>query len=162
MWRYNKYRRDNKIMKIPFVSFLPMEKELDKELRHAFERVYTRSWYIGGKENGNFEKIFAKYCTTEFCIGVGNGLDALMLALKAVDIGKGDEVIVPSNTFIATALAVTYVGAKLVFVEPNIDTFNIDPTKIEEKITSNTKAIIPVHLYGQPCEMDSIMNIAKK
>lgn len=149
-------------MKIPFVSFKPMEKELDKELRNAFERVYTRSWYIEGQEDKNFEKAFAEFCGVKYCVGVGNGLDGLMLALKALQIGPNDEVIVPSNTYIATALAVTYVGAKLVFVEPDIRTFNIDPSKIKEAITPNTKAIMPVHLYGQPCDMEPIMDIAKK
>lgn len=149
-------------MKVPFVSFLPMEKELDKELREAFERVYTRSWYIEGKEDEAFEKAFAEFCNSEYCIGVGNGLDALMLALKALGIGEGDEVIVPSNTYIATALAITYVGAQVVFVEPDIKTFNINPSLIEAAITSKTKAIMPVHLYGQPCDMDPIMEIAKK
>ena len=149
-------------MKIPFVTFKPLEKELDKELREAFERVYNRSWYIEGEEDKNFEENFAKYCNTKYCVGVGNGLDALMLALKALNIGEGDEVIVPSNTYIATALAVTYVGATPIFVEPDIKTFNINPEKIEEKITEKTKAIISVHLYGQPCQMDKIMEIAKK
>ncbi|NME83741.1 DegT/DnrJ/EryC1/StrS family aminotransferase [Clostridium sp. SM-530-WT-3G] len=149
-------------MKIPFVSFLPLEHELDKELRAAFERVYTRSWYIEGVEDEYFEKEFANYCTVKNCVGVGNGLDALMLALKAIGIGQGDEVIVPSNTYIATALAVTYVGAKPIFVEPDINTFNLDPNKIESSISQKTKAIIPVHLYGQPCDMTSIMEIANK
>lgn len=149
-------------MNVPFVSFLPMEKELDEELRQAFERVFERSWYIEGNEDADFEKAFAEYCSVRYCVGTGNGLDALMLALKALNIKEGDEVIVPSNTYIATALAVTYVGAKPVFVEPDIRTFNIDPSKIEEKITDRTKVIMPVHLYGQPCEMDSILSIAKK
>jgi len=149
-------------MKVPFVSFLPMERELDKELRNAFDRVFARSWYIEGVEDKAFEKAFAEYCGTKYCVGVGNGLDALMLALKALGIGDGDEVIVPSNTYIATALAVTYVGATPVFVEPFISTFNINPALIEEKITEKTKAIMPVHLYGQPCDMDPIMAIAKK
>lgn len=149
-------------MKVPFVSFLPMEQELNKELRGAFDKVFKASWYIEGKEDEAFEKEFAAYCGTKYCIGVGNGLDALMLALKGLGIGAEDEVIVPSNTYIATALAVTYVGAKPVLVEPDIRTFNIDPTKIEEKITSKTKAIMPVHLYGQLCDMDPIMEIAKK
>ncbi len=149
-------------MKIPFVSFLPMEKELNKELKNAFERVLERSWYIEGVEDDNFEKAFAEYCGADYCIGVGNGLDALMLALKAMNIGDGDEVIVPSNTYIATALAATYVGATPVFVEPDINTFNINASLIEEKITSKTKAIMPVHLYGQACDMDAIMSIAKK
>lgn len=149
-------------MKIPFVSFLPMEHELDADLRAAFERVYTNSWYIEGKEDTAFENAFAKYCTVKYCAGVGNGLDALMLVLKAIGIGPGDEVIVPSNTFIATALAVTYVGAVPVFAEPDIRTFNIDPLKMESAITNKTKAVIPVHLYGQPCDMDPVMEIARK
>ena len=148
-------------MNVPFVSFKPMEQELDAGLRAAFERVYTASWYIEGKDE-NFENKFAEFCHAQYCIGVGNGLDALMLALKAFGVGKGDEVIVPSNTYIATALAVTYVGATPIFVEPDIRTYNIDLTKIEEKITSKTKAIMPVHLYGQPCDMDPIMTIAQK
>ena len=147
-------------MKIPFVSFLPMERELEQDLRAAFERVFARSWYIGGAEDEAFEKAFAQYCGSKYCVGVGNGLDALMLALKALGIGAGDEVIVPSNTYIATALAVMYVGAKPVFVEPDIRTFNIDPSRIEEAITDRTKAIMPVHLYGQACDMDPIMEIA--
>ncbi len=149
-------------MKVPFVSFKPLEKELDKELRAAFERVYSASWYIEGKEDEEFEKVFSEFCGRKYCVGVGNGLDALMLALKALNIGSGDEVIVPSNTYIATALAVTYVGAKPVFVEPDIRTFNINPYLIEEKITDRTKAIMPVHLYGQACDMDPIMALAKK
>ena len=149
-------------MKIPFVSFLPMERELDKELRAAFDRVFASSWYIEGKEDEAFEKAFAEYCGTKYCIGVGNGLDALVMILKAMDIGEGDEVIVPSNTYIATALAVTYAGATPVFVEPDIRTFNIDTAKIEAAITAKTKAIMPVHLYGQPCDMDPVMAIAKK
>ncbi len=149
-------------MKVPFVSFKPMEAELDTALRGAFHRVYTASWYIEGREDEAFEKAFAEYCTSKYCVGVGNGLDALMLALKALGIGPGDEVIVPSDTYIATALAVTYVGATPVFVEPDIRTYNIAPELIEAKITDRTKAIMPVHLYGQPCDMDPIMAIAKK
>lgn len=149
-------------MKVPFVSFRPMEQELDQELRAAFDRVYTRSWYIEGVEDAAFEQAFAEFCGVRSCVGVGNGLDALMLVLKAWGIRAGDEVIVPSNTYIATALAVTYVGAKPVFVEPDIRTFNIDPVKIEAAITERTKAIMPVHLYGQPCDMEPIMAIARK
>lgn len=149
-------------MKVPFVSFLPMERELDSELRTAFDRVFKRSWYIDGEEDKKFESAFAEYCGSKYCIGTGNGLDALMLALKALKIGVGDEVIVPSNTYIATALAVTYVGATPIFVEPDIRTFNIDSSKIEEKLTDKTKAIMPVHLYGQPCDMEPIMAIAEK
>lgn len=149
-------------MKVPFVSFLPLERELDAELRASFERVYARSWYIEGQEDEAFEQAFAAYCGVRHCVGVGNGLDALMLILKALGIGPGDEVLVPSNTYIATALAVTYVGALPVFVEPNIRTFDLDPARIEEKITARTRAIMPVHLYGQACDMDPIMAAAKK
>lgn len=149
-------------MRVPFVSFLPMEKELNNDLHEAFDRVFTRSWYIEGVENEAFEKAFADYCGIKYCVGVGNGLDALMLSLKALEIGVGNEVIVPSNTYIATALAVTYVGAKPIFVEPDIRTFNINPGKIEAAISERTKAIIPVHLYGQACDMDPIMEVAKK
>ena len=149
-------------MKVPFVSFLPLERELDGDLRGAFDRVYRRSWYIEGEEDTAFENNFAAYCGVQYCVGVGNGLDALMLALKALGVGEGDEVIVPSNTYIATALAVTYLGAKPVFVEPDLRTFNLDPTRIEEKITEKTRCIMPVHLYGQACDMDPIMAIARK
>lgn len=149
-------------MNIPFVTFKPLEAELDKELRAAFERVYMNSWYIEGKEGEAFEEAFAVYCDRKYCVGVGNGLDALFLALKALGIKEGDEVIVPSNTYIATALAVTYIGAVPVFVEPDIRTFNIEPGRIEAAITEKTKAIMPVHLYGQPCDMEPILEIARK
>ena len=149
-------------MNIPFVSFKPMERELDADLRAAFERVYQRSWYIEGEEDAAFEKAFADYCGVEHCIGCGNGLDALMLALKALGVGAGDEVLVPSNTYIATALAVTYTGATPVFVEPDIRTYNIDPMRLEAALTERTKAVMPVHLYGQSCDMGPIMAFAKK
>ena len=149
-------------MTIPFASFLPMERELGPALREAFDRVFRRSWYVEGAEDEAFERAFAEYLGMRHCVGVGNGLDALMLALKALGIGEGDEVIVPSNTFIATALAVTYVGARVVFVEPDIRTFNIDPARIEGAVTERTKAIMPVHLYGQACDMDPIMEIARR
>ncbi len=149
-------------MQVPFVSFKPLEKELNKEIKDAISRVIDRSFYILGPEDEEFEKEFAKYIGAKYCIGCANGLDALMISLKTLGIGVGDEVIVPSNTYIATALAVTYVGATPVFVEPDINYFNINPDLIEEKITNNTKAIIPVHLYGQSCDMDKICAIAKK
>ena len=149
-------------MNVPFVSFLPMELEIDEGLRSAFERVYKRSWYIEGEEDIAFEKAFTAFIGARYCIGCGNGLDALMLALKALGIGNGDEVIVPSNTYIATALAVTYTGATPVFVEPDIRTYNLDPNRLEAAITSKTKAVMPVHLYGQSCDMGPIMAIAKK
>lgn len=149
-------------MKVPFSSFVPLEKELEKELHEAFNRVLKNSWYIDGIEKKTFESSFANYCDCRYCVGVGNGLDALTLVLLAWGIGAGDEVIVPSNTFIATALAVSHVGATPVFVEPVLKTYNIDASKIESAITKKTKAIIPVHLYGQPCDMDLINEIAKK
>lgn len=149
-------------MYIPFVSFRPMEEELHEDLKEAFDRVLNRSWYIDGEEDDSFEASFASFCDRDYCVGTGNGLDSLMLILKAFNIGEGDEVIVPSNTYIATALAATYVGAKLVLTDPSINTYNIDPQGIEVKITPKTKAIIPVHLYGQPCEMAPILDIASK
>ena len=149
-------------MKIPFVTFLPLERELEGNIRNAFDRVFTRSWYIEGIEDKAFEEAFACYCGTKYAVGCGNGLDALMLSLRALGIHEGDEVIVPSNTYIATALAVTYVGAKPILVEPDIKTYNINPDFIEESITDKTRGIIPVHLYGQCCDMESIMEIAKK
>lgn len=149
-------------MKIPFVSFLPMEKELNKELKAAFERVLERSWYIDGAEDEAFEKAFAQYIGAKYCVGVGNGLDALVMALKALGIGRNDEVIVPANTFIASVLAISYAGATPVLVDPELETFNINPDKIEAAITSRTKAIMPVHLYGQACRMDRITELAKK
>ena len=149
-------------MNIPFVTFKPMEEELNSDLRDAFDRVFNRSWYIGGIEDEQFEKKFAEYCGTQYCVGVGNGLDALMLSLKSLGIGVGDEVIVPSNTYIASVLAITYVGATPIFVEPRIETFNMNPDYLEAAITKNTKAIMPVHLYGQACEMEPILEIARK
>lgn len=149
-------------MKIPFASFEQMHKEIKEELLTDFRRVLDSSWFIGGQEDRQFEEAFAQYFGRKYCIGCGNGLDAIMLSLKALGITEGDEVIIPSNTFIATALAVSYVGAVPVFVEPRIETYNINPDLIEENITSRTKAVIAVHLYGQPAEMDEIMQIVRK
>ena len=129
--------------------------------RKAFEKVLRSGWYILGDEGKEFEKEFALYSGSRYCCGVANGLDALVLSLKALSISQG-EVIVPSNTYIATILAVIQAGLKPVLVEPDIKTYNLDPLKIEEKITPLTKAIIVVHLYGKLCEMDSILAIAKK
>ena len=145
---------------VPFVSFRPMERELDADLRAAFARVLDNSWYIEGKEDAAFEAAFADYCGAKYCVGCGNGLDALVLILKALGIGPGDEVIVPSNTFIATVLAVSYAGATPVFVEPVLASYNIDPACIEAAITEKTKAIMAVHLYGQCAPMDEINAIA--
>lgn len=149
-------------MKIPFVSFEPMQKEIKEEVVKKFEEMYDKANYIQGDEYKEFECNFANYIGTKYAVGVGNGLDALMLILRAMNIGNGDEVIVPSNTFIATALAVTYVGAKPVFVEPIVEEYNINTDLIEEKISSKTKAIIAVHLYGQCADMDRINEIARK
>lgn len=149
-------------MKIPFVSFENMHQEVQEEMFAKFKEVYHNNWFIQGNEVAKFEEEYAAYCGTKYCVGCGNGLDALFLTLKAYGIKAGDEVIVPSNTFIATALAVSYTGATPVFVEPNLDTYNIDITKIEEKITKNTKAIMAVHLYGQPAQIEDILEIAKK
>lgn len=150
------------MMKVPFLTFRPMERELDADLRAAFERVYENSWYILGREDTAFEQAFAEYCGVQYCVGLGNGLEALKLSLEALGIGGGDEVLVPSNTFIATVLAVTKTGAVPVFVEPDIRTFNMNPDKMEEGITKRTRAVMPVHLYGQACDMDRIVHIAQK
>lgn len=148
-------------MKIPFVSFEKMHEEIKEELTESFNSVLESNWFINGKNVDEFEKEFSIYCNSSYCIGCGNGLDALMLILKAYNIGKNDEVILPVNTFIATALAVSYVGAKPVLVDNN-DMYNIDYKLIENKITKNTKAIIAVHLYGMPADMDKINEIAQK
>ena len=138
-----------------------MERELDADLRAAFARVLDNSWYIEGKEDAAFEAAFADYCGAKYCVGCGNGLDALVLILKALGIGPGDEVIVPSNTFIATVLAISYAGATPVFVEPLLASYNIDPAQAPEAaITEKTKAIMAVHLYGQCADMDPILAIA--
>ena len=148
--------------RVPFVDFKPLETLLGDGLENAFKRVLDRSWYIAGEEDAAFEAEFAQYCGSKYCVGCGNGLDALSLALSAAGIGNGDEVILPANTFIATALAVSRIGATPVLVEPRLETFNIDPDHIEAAITERTKAICPVHLYGQPAEMDAVMAIAQK
>lgn len=149
-------------MNVPFATFKPMHNEIREELNLAYEKVLDKSNFIQGNECKKIEEEFAEYCGVKYCVGVATGLDALMLILKAMNIGESDEVIVPSNTYIATALAVSYTGAKPVFVEPEIETFNIDVNKIEEKITNNTKAIIAVHLQGRTADMDAINAIAKK
>lgn len=149
-------------MKIPYLSFEFQNKKIRNEIIHSFESFFDSQWYILGDRVKQFEKEYAQFNSVNHCIGVSNGLDALHLSLKALNIGKGDEVIVPSNTYIATALAVSYVGATPVFVEPDINTYNIDVSRIESAITAKTKAIMPVHLYGQACEMNVIMDIASK
>jgi len=148
--------------KVTFLDLKAPHIELRAEMEAAFDRTLNSGWYIQGNELKQFEKEFAEYCEAEHCIGVGNGLDALHLILRAYDIGVDDEVIVPSNTYIATWLAASYAGATPIPVEPDERTYNIDPAQIEAAITPNTKAIIAVHLYGQPADMDAINAIAKK
>lgn len=149
-------------MNIPFLDLKAPYLELKNELDEAYKRVMESGWYILGKECETFEKEFADYCGTKHCIGVGNGLEALHLILRAYGIGEGDEVIVPANTYIATWLAVSHAGAKPVPVEPDEKTYNINSALIGQAITKKTKAIIAVHLYGQPADMDSINILAKK
>ncbi len=149
-------------MKVPFLDFVGPYEELKPELDAAYERFMRSAWYILGKECEAFEQEFAAYCGSKYCIGVGNGLEALHLLLRAYGVGKGDEVIVPSNTYIATWLAVSYADATVVPVECDSRTFNLEPARIEAAITPRTKAIMPVHLYGQTADMDPIMAIAAK
>ncbi len=149
-------------MKVPFLSFDPIHIPLKAEMMAAMEAVYDSNSFILGEHVKEFESSFADFCDAKYCTGVGNGLEALHIALKCLNIGPGDEVIVPANTYIASALAVSYTGAQVVFVEPDARTYNIDVRKIEEKISPKTKAIMPVHLYGQACEMDKISEIASK
>jgi len=148
-------------MGVPFATFNRMHAELENEMVDAFKKVYRNGWFIRGEECVAFEKEFAEWNGISYCVGVSSGLDALSLSLRALDIGKGDEVIIPSNTFIATALAVTSVGATPILVEPDEVTYNLCGRGLQEAITSKTKAIIPVHLYGQAAQMDEIMNFAK-
>ena len=149
-------------MKIPFLDLGAAYRELQSEIDAAVARSMASGYYIGGPEVESFEEAFATYCGVNHAMGVANGLDALHLALRAMDVGPGDEVIVPSNTYIATWLAVSQCGATPVPVEPDARTYNIDPALIEAAITSRTKVILPVHLYGQPADMDPILVIARK
>jgi dTDP-4-amino-4,6-dideoxygalactose transaminase len=149
-------------MNIPFLSFTGQNNLIEAEIRAAFERVFQNKWYILGKEVTDFEHAYAQYNQVQHCIGVANGLDALHIALKTLGIGNGNEVITPSNTFIATWLAISQTGATIVPVEPDPGTFTIDVNRLEAAITPKTKVIMPVHLYGQACQMDAIMQIARK
>lgn len=149
-------------MQIPFLDVGSAYKELKSEIDAAIARVLDSGWYILGPEVEAFEAEYAAYCEAEHAIGVANGLDALHLALLAMGVGPGDEVIVPSNTYIATWLAVSQCGATPVPVEPLEATYNIDPARIEAAITPATRAILPVHLYGQPADLDPILAIARK
>lgn len=147
---------------IPFLDLKAPHKELRSEIEKAFREVLDSGWFTQGHQLENFEREYADFCGVNFCIGVANGLEALRLILHAYGFGEGDEIIVPSNTFIATWMAVTQVGATPVPVEPDTRTYNIDPELLEKSITNKTKAIIAVHLYGQPANMLAINVIAKK
>lgn len=147
---------------IPFFSTQSMHAAMREDVLEAMRRVYDSQWYISGPELAQFEQAYSKFNHVAHTIGVGNGLEALTLALRALGIGPGDEVLVPSNTYIATWLAVTHTGATPVPVEPDLATSNLASTNIEAALTPRTRAIIPVHLYGQPCQMSEIMTIAKR
>lgn len=147
-------------MSIPFLDLAAATRASRADLLEAAGRVMDRGWFILGNEVGDFERRYANYCEAPAAVGVGNGLEALSLALRAAGVGPGDEVIVPSNTFIATWLAVTHVGATLVPVEPDPATFNIDPALAERAVTPATRAIVPVHLYGQPVDLDPLRLLA--
>ena len=149
-------------MKVPFVDFTSPYVELKDALDEAYHRFMQSAWYVLGSEVEAFESEYAAYCGSKYGIGIGNGLDALHLILRGYEIGAGDEVIVPSNTYIATWLAVSYAGATPVPVEPDPHTYNIDPARIASAITPRTKAIMVVHLYGQTAEMDPILETARQ
>lgn len=149
-------------MKVPFLDLGASYRELKPEIDTAVARVLDSGWYILGPEVEAFEAEWAGYCEAKHAVGLANGLDALILALRALDVGPGDEVIVPSNTYIATWLAVSAVGATPVPVEPDPDTHNIDPARIAAAITPQTKVLLPVHLYGQPVDLDPILALARE
>ncbi|PTX45326.1 dTDP-4-amino-4,6-dideoxygalactose transaminase [Christiangramia gaetbulicola] len=148
--------------KIPFLDLKIQHQQIKNEIFQAFEKVYENTSFSGGAFVEEFEKDFAEFCRTDYAIGVNNGTSALHLAMIALGIGEGDEVIIPANTFIATAWGVSYTGAKPVFVDCTADTWQIDPSKVEEKITPATKAIIGVHLYGQPFDVEGVSSICKR
>ena len=149
-------------MKIPFLDLHKINERFRAQIDTRFKQILDDGWYILGRQNEIFEKNFAAYCGVKHCIGVANGLDALNLIIKAYGFGPGDEIIVPANTYIATILAVSENGATPVLAEPDINTYNINPDLIEEKITPRTKAIMPVHLYGQAVQMEKLWELAKK
>ncbi len=149
-------------MEIPFISFDYVNNIVKQDLTECFNKFIDKSVYILGDNVKEFELNYSNFIGTKYTIGTASGLDALYLCLKSLNIGKNNEVIVPSNTYIATVLAISMSGAKPAFVEPDISTYNIDPHKIEEVISPHSKAIIPVHLYGYPCNMPEILKIAKK
>lgn len=146
---------------IKYQTFNGMHDALADDLKKAYEDVFDSQWYIGGNHLSKFEEEYAKYCNRKYCVGCGNGLDAIRIMLEACNIGYGDEVIVPANTFIATAIAVSQTGATPVLVEPEYNTLLMDPERIEDAITPNTRAIIAVHLYGRLQNMERICDVAK-
>lgn len=150
------------MVEVPYLNLERIHSRIQGKLDAAYQKVMQRQWFIGGDADRQFEQEFAAYCGANSCVGVGNGLDAIRLILMAYGIGAGDEVIVPANTFIATALAVSYVGATPVFVDANMETYNIDINHIEEKITDRTKAIIVVHLYGRAVDVTRVHELAKR
>ncbi|MBS4059830.1 MAG: DegT/DnrJ/EryC1/StrS family aminotransferase [Bacteroidetes bacterium] len=150
------------ILDVPFLDMKSPYVELREQLDAAYHRIMESGWYVLGEEVESFEEEFSRYCGAKYCVGVGNGLEALHLILRAYGIGPGDEVIVPANTYIATWLAVSYAGAKPVPVEPDEQTCNINPEQIESAVTERTRAILPVHLYGQAAAMLPIKAIANK
>ena len=147
---------------IPFLDLGEAYREIQAELESAVLASLRSGWYIGGQDVEAFEQDFAAYTEARHCVGVANGLDALRLSLLAMGIGAGDEVIVPSNTYIATWLAVSQCGATPIPVEPVESTYNLDPSRIEAAITPRTKVILPVHLYGQPADLDPMLALARK
>ncbi|MCZ6703721.1 MAG: DegT/DnrJ/EryC1/StrS family aminotransferase [Ignavibacteria bacterium] len=149
-------------MNIPFVDLKAQYNSIKDEIDKAINEVISNTAFVGGPFVNSFENAFAEFCNVKHCIGVGNGTDAIFIALKALGIGRGDEVITVANSFIATSEAITLTGAKVIFVDINPETYNINTNLIKDKITEKTKAIVPVHLYGQPADMDPILEIAKK
>ncbi len=151
----------SKMKTVSFADFTPLHNEIKEEIFEELNKVYNTGWFINGHKVEEFQSNFAKYCDSNFCIGCGNGLEAIELILRGYNLTKGDEIIVCAHTFIASALAISKVGATPIFVEPNEKTYLMDVGKIEEKITEKTKAILAVQLYGQACDMDEINKIAK-
>ena len=148
-------------MKVAFLDLGAATRALHADIIDAVTRVVDSGWYVGGAELAGFEADYAAYCQADHCVGVGNGLDALTLALRAMDVGPGDEVIVAANGYIATLLAVSMTGATPVLVEPDPATHNLDPTRVEAAITPRTRVILPTHLYGQPADLDALLAIAR-
>jgi dTDP-4-amino-4,6-dideoxygalactose transaminase len=153
---------DQRIQSIPFLDLKLINRPYEKDINYALKNTVASGWFVLGEEVKKFEKSFAEFCGVRHCIGVANGLDALVLLLNSSNFPPNSEVIVPSNTYIATILAITLAGLKPILVEPDLGTYLIDPTKIEEKITQNTKAILVVHLYGKCCEMELVLRIAQR